>query len=468
MTDGRLGKALRYLRRSFVPSASEPSDRQLLARFAESRDQDAFTVLVRRHGPMVLAVCRRVLGEIADAEDAFQATFVVLARKAGASGWQESLGSWLYEVAYRCAAKARTASARRRSPVQVPDMPEKERACAVEHEELRAVLDDELSRLPEKYRAPLVLCYLEGKSSEEAAGLLGCPVGTVHGRLSRARDLLRARLAKRCLMIPVAAVLAEDVVQAAVPAKLLDATIQAAALSGELAAPVAVLVEGVLRAMHVTKLKMAALLLGVCLIGAGVGTYHWQTRQGNRVAAASFAPPPEAEVAAQPDDGKARSKAVRVDGLTFQAVVDKVWLAPTANKETVVDITLEITNGTNKQQTLRIWESPRVSVATPDGKELASGYARDATAPVKRLDVPAGKTVRVSRQAALSLTDNGFRLTGSDNSAGSWWYDNFKAAKYVVTLSYDSDVQNDGSWRGSATTEPVEITIKPAKEPAAK
>jgi len=280
----------------------EPSDRQLLARFAECRDHDAFAVLVRRHGPMVLAVCRRLLGDVTDAEDAFQATFVVLARKAGARGWQESIGGWLYEVAYRCASKIRAASARHRCQAQVPDMPNRETTSDVERHELRAALDDELSRLPEKYRAPLVLCYLQGKSNEEAARLLGCPVGTVYGRLARARDLLRDRLARRCLMTPVAMLLGEEVAPAAVPVALLDTTIQAATLPGEPGGPVAKLVEGVLHTMYLRKLKMAAVvLLTVGLMGAGAGIYHHQRGQGNVTAAASPAPLPETETWAAED-----------------------------------------------------------------------------------------------------------------------------------------------------------------------
>jgi len=466
MSDGRLSKALRYLRRSFAPSSDEPSDRQLLARFAECRDHDAFAVLVQRHGPMVLAVCRRLLGDVTDAEDAFQATFVVLARKAGARGWQESIGSWLYEVAYRCASKVRTASARRRCQSQVPDMPHEETTSDVERHELRAALDDELSRMPEKYRAPLVLCYLEGKSNEEAARLLGCPVGTVYGRLARARDLLRDRLAKRRLMTTAAVLLAEDVAPAAVPAALLDATVQAAALSSELARPVTFIVEGVLHAMFVTKLKMAAvLLLTIGLIGAGAGVYHYQRDQGTVAAAANLAPLPETETKVV-EDGKVRSKVVHANGVDFQAVADKVWIVPAANKGTRVDIALVISNSTDKEQTFLIWEMPRVHLATTDGKELRWRFARDGTRPVTRLVVAAGKTATVSRQAVLGqATDRKtLSLGGDDDSGGVWWFDGLQATKYVLTLSYENNLQSKGEWGGSVKTEPVEITVRTVVE----
>ncbi|OAI47268.1 hypothetical protein AYO44_09810 [Planctomycetaceae bacterium SCGC AG-212-F19] len=458
MTDGRLSKALRFLRRSVAPSPDEPSDRHLLARFAERRDQDAFTALVRRHGPMVLAVGRRLLGDGVDAEDVFQATFVVLARKAGAGGWEESIGSWLYEVAYRCACKVRAASARHRCASQVPDMPSRESTPDVERRDLRAALDDELSRLPEKYRAPLVLCYLEGKSNEEAARLLGCPVGTVYGRLARARDLLRDRLARRCLMAPLAVVLAEDVAQAAVPPALFEATVQAAALSGELTAPVAVLVEGVLHTMYVTKLKMAAVLLMVAgLIGTGVGVYHHQRGQGNVAAAANLVPLPEAEAKGQREGA---------NGVDFQAVADHVWTVPAANAKTTVDIAFVISNNTDKAHTFLIWEAPLVHLATADGQELRRLFGRDGTAPVTRLVVAAGKTATVSRKAVLERAADGKTLVlrGNDDSGGVWWFDGLQPAKYVLTLSYENILPGKGEWGGSVKTEPVEITVRTAQE----
>jgi RNA polymerase sigma factor (sigma-70 family) len=176
------------------------TDTQLLKRFARQKDEAAFAALVRRHGPMVLAVCRRVLHDAHDAEDAFQATFLVLVRKARFIARPELLANWLYGVAYRVAVKAR-ANANRRSAherragamTSVGSAPERIGS------ELRAVLDAELSHLPEKYRAPLVLCYLEGKTNEQAARLLGWPTGSISGRLARARELLRERLVSRGL-----------------------------------------------------------------------------------------------------------------------------------------------------------------------------------------------------------------------------------------------------------------------------
>jgi RNA polymerase sigma-70 factor (ECF subfamily) len=169
----------------------------LLERFARRRDEAAFAALVRRHGPLVLSVCRRVLRHEQDAEDAFQATFLVLARKAGSIRKRESVGSWLYGVAYRIARKAKASKARQ--PVQLTKLREIA-AAESSHEwmtyELRALLDQEVNRLPDKYRLPFVMCYVEGKTNKEAAQQLRCPVGTLASRLVRACARLRGRLTR--------------------------------------------------------------------------------------------------------------------------------------------------------------------------------------------------------------------------------------------------------------------------------
>ncbi|MBX9583076.1 MAG: sigma-70 family RNA polymerase sigma factor, partial [Gemmataceae bacterium] len=174
-------------------AADGPADRDLLARFAQDRDEDAFAELVRRHGPMVLAVARRVTGSPEDAEDAFQAAFLVLARRAGQVGRPDLLGNWLYGVAYRTALEAR--KARRRVKEQaVPDAPEPaapdDPPAAHDPADLRRVIDEELAALPEKYRAAVVLCELQGLGRREAAARLGVPEGTLSSRLAHARKLL--------------------------------------------------------------------------------------------------------------------------------------------------------------------------------------------------------------------------------------------------------------------------------------
>jgi RNA polymerase sigma factor (sigma-70 family) len=173
MADSPLHSVLRQMRKLIRPADPDgPTDRDLLHHFARRHDAAAFAELVRRHGPMVLGVCRRLLGDKQDAEDAFQATFLVLVRKAGALPWREAVGGWLYQVAWRTAHKARVAAARRarhereagpRCPAPAPP------GCGAEGRELHALLDEEVQRLPARQRLPLVLCCLEGLSKAEAA-----------------------------------------------------------------------------------------------------------------------------------------------------------------------------------------------------------------------------------------------------------------------------------------------------------
>jgi RNA polymerase sigma factor (sigma-70 family) len=182
MSDRRLAQAVRQIRRFAGPPANPSDDRTLLAAFAKSRDEASFAELVRRHGSLVLGVCRRVLGDVHFADDAFQATFLTLARRAGSVHWQVSVGPWLYAVAYRLSHKARVRASRerkrpecgigRKPPIaDTPGSPDP--AIAAAWAELRQILDDELARLPDRLRSPLVLCYLDGRTRDEAAVSLG-------------------------------------------------------------------------------------------------------------------------------------------------------------------------------------------------------------------------------------------------------------------------------------------------------
>jgi RNA polymerase sigma factor (sigma-70 family) len=258
------------------------TDGQLLARFVAARDEAAFAALVRRHGPMVLSVCRRVLRHEQDAEDAFQAAFLVLARKAGSVVKRESLSCWLYQVAYHTALEARAAGARRRArETPMPDAPHPEVAPA-EADDWRPLLDRELGRLPEKYRAAVVLCDLEGQSRREAARVLGVPEGTVSSRLATAHKRLARQLARYGLAPAggVAAALSAGRASAQVPAALVWSTARAAALvaAGHLAAapgPAVVLMRGVFQTMFLTKLKLtAAVAVVVAALVAGGLVYQ--------------------------------------------------------------------------------------------------------------------------------------------------------------------------------------------------
>ena len=253
------------------------SDGQLLDRFVERRDASAFEAIVERYGPLVWGVCRRVLRDHHDAEDAFQATFLVLARKAASVMPREKLGNWLYGVAFQTAMKARATRAKRRvreRPAREMTEPE---AVPDEHaDELLSRLDREVARLPEKYRMPIILCELEGKTHRQAAEQLGWPVGTVSGRLSRARALLASRLSRPGTPLTVGALgvlLAHDVARAGVPPELVRSTAQAASLStagkavtaGVVSAEVAALTGEVLKTMLLNKLTLATAMLLVAL-----------------------------------------------------------------------------------------------------------------------------------------------------------------------------------------------------------
>lgn len=278
MANGALGHVLRYLRRWADAPGDDLSDGGLLTRFVTEHDAAAFSELVRRHGPAVMGVCRRLLQHTQDAEDAFQATFLILARKARSISKRPSIGSWLYGVALRTALKARTHAARRRlREREASAMTAAEPPSDPSWDDLRPVLDVEVGRLPEKFRAPVVLCYLEGKSNAEAARELGWPVGTVKTRLTQARELLRERLNRRGIALTAAAlgVFLEEHAAAAVAPTLVEATSSAAlqSLLGNstaASAEVAALVKGVSRAMLMSKLQVATVaVLAAVVIGAG-------------------------------------------------------------------------------------------------------------------------------------------------------------------------------------------------------
>jgi RNA polymerase sigma factor (sigma-70 family) len=282
-----MSEVIHRLHRSVLREADEPTDARLLEGFVARRDPAALEAIVRRHSRMVWGVCRRILCDHHDAEDAFQATFLVLVRKAASVVPREMLANWLYGVARRTALNARATAARRRSSEkQVNAMPEPEAAEPEDQSELRAVLDDALDGLPDRYRVAVVLCDLEGRSRSEAARQLGVPEGTVASRLARARALLARRLARHGLTLSGAALATiwlEGAAPACVPAELVTATIKSTTLvaagtaaAGVIPARVAALADGVLRTMLLNKLKARALaLLLFALVGLGAWGIGW-------------------------------------------------------------------------------------------------------------------------------------------------------------------------------------------------
>jgi RNA polymerase sigma factor (sigma-70 family) len=286
-----------YFRRLVAaPASDDSSDSSLLKRFVSKKDESAFAQLLQRHGPLVLRVCRQVLQRPEDADDAFQATFMVLARQAGSIRQGQSLPGWLYKVAYHIAVQVRGRAVNRQVHEELVAAMRQEKANEPsEGKDVWPILHDELNRLPSKYRTPMVLCYLDGLTNEEAAGQLNCPVGTVKTRLNRARDLLRNRLARRGValtpVILAGLLLTPASASAAVPAALSQATLQAATLfaAGKAAAGasagVSALAEAAVHGMFLSKVKaVASIFLAVGLVGGGAGL-AWQHKHSADVSA---------------------------------------------------------------------------------------------------------------------------------------------------------------------------------------
>ncbi len=372
---------LRYLRRvADLPGSADLTDGKLLERFAWHGEEVAFEALVQRHGPMVYGVCRRALIDLHDVEDAFQATFLVLVRKAGSIAKADSVGSWLYGVAVRTAARVKAELASRKMHERqaiVVSAPQAETDLL--WRDLRPVLDEELHRLPEKYRLPVVLCYLEGKTYEEAAQQTGWSKGTVSTRLTRARELLRDRLGRRGISLSgalLASLWTRDAVSAGVSAGLISGTIQAGTLlaggqvvvGGAVSARVAALTEGVLKTMFWSQCKLASALLlaiGMVAIGAGILTYSAPAKEppggekknatGAETKSRDRRGPVETwgvRAALQPKAGTVYSVAISPDGTTLVAGCGTQEKDP-------------MTGGSRQIGTVKLWD-------LPGGQERAS------------------------------------------------------------------------------------------------
>jgi RND family efflux transporter MFP subunit len=270
MAERSLQQLLRHLRRVASP-AGGLSDAELLGRFADGRDEAAFEALVWRHGPLVYGVCRRLLGHTQDAEDAFQASFLILARKAGGLRRRGAVAPWLHRVAERVASRARGRN--RASEPLPPELAAPRVADVTEGDELRRLLTDEVMRLPARYRSAVVLRYLEGRSTAEAASAIGCPQGTVLSRLAWARKRLRTRLAARGAALSAAVAVSAAGEAGAVPAFWVSEAVGSAAAfaAGTRSGRPAILAMEVLRAMIMTRLRVGAVMaIGVLAAGAGL------------------------------------------------------------------------------------------------------------------------------------------------------------------------------------------------------
>ncbi len=380
MAGETLGEVIRRLGRSGgLQGDLAQTDAQLLDRFARRRDEPAFAALLARHGSMVLGLCRRLLHDPRDSEDAFQAAFLILARKAGAIQRQTLLGPWLYGVAWRVAVRLRGRAARRcereRAGMDLDALPADDAAWS----DVRRVVQEEVQRLPDVYRSAVILCCLEGKTNEEAARLLRRPVGTVKSRLARARELLRTRLAGRGMTVSVGAlgaILAAHSVTAS--AALVDATIRAAlpfAASGVVAGGIAsaravALSQGVLRTMMLKKLTfMAALVLATALMGGGGNLAYraWAAAPGDVTKVVAAAPKDDATKEKPPADADAD----KIQG-TWVAVSAEMD-GKAAPAEAIKDLTLVVS-------------ADKVAF-NPGGEDRQSTYKLDPTKTPKRIEL---------------------------------------------------------------------------------
>jgi RNA polymerase sigma factor (sigma-70 family) len=354
---------LQYIRRLVVrPGTDDDTDAGLLQRFTAHRDETAFAALVERHGPMVLQVCRRVLGNMEDAEDAFQAAFLILARKAATVRPREALPAWLHGVARRVALKARSARARRfredRSLAAPPADSGPDPLADLSARELLTILDEEVNRLPRMYRLPVVLCCLEGRSLEETARYLGWTPGSVKGRLERGRKRLHDRLVRRGLTLSAALTAAEvsrSAASAFTVAQLAAATVRGAlrfaarsAAPGDVSPAAVALAGEVIRGMALARLPiLTALLLAICLLATGFLSYK-------AVGPSSTEPPRLDSLPLPPEEEPAPAAAARVQN---QPLAIDLFNTPVAVRGRVLDPEGAPVNGAK----LYVGYSPRPS-----------------------------------------------------------------------------------------------------------
>jgi RNA polymerase sigma factor (sigma-70 family) len=420
------GVLMRHLRRLAPGGQADPAtDGDLLRRYATQRDEAAFAVLVRRHGPMVWNACRRALRDHQDAEDVFQATFLVLAKKAGTVRWRDSAAGWLYAVALRLAARARCQAARRPlSAVVEPAAPDPFEAMSAR--DLLAALDEELAALPERYRGPAVLCWLEGRTQQEAARLLGWSLRTLRRRLERGKQLLHARLTRRGMTLTVA--LAAPALANAVPPNSLEGAACGAA------SPRAAALARALLPSAVGKVRAALALALVCFLAVGVGLAVFRPpeepavgdRKEEQKVAARPAPTPRRTDALGdplPTDAVLRLGSVRFRNRSSQGVAfspDGKWLACGGSDPRI--LLWDPQTGKEMRTLLGPKQGVWALAFSPDGKYLA-GAGFDGIVPL--WDVATGKTVRQLKGVkdsvrAVAFSPKGDLLAAGDAAVRLW------------------------------------------------
>jgi RNA polymerase sigma factor (sigma-70 family) len=405
MPTSPLSVALQHLLADLRPDGDGRTDGELLARFQRSRDEDALAALVRRHASMVWGVCRRLLNHH-DAEDAFQATFLVLVRKA-ADVPRQAVANWLYGVARQTAVRLRaTAAKRRRRERQVVNMPEPT-VPEVRDADLQVTVDEELSRLPDHYRGVIVLCDLEGMTRKEAARQLDIPEGSVASRLARARTLLAKRLALRGVVFSgssVAALVSAGSASASAPPALLASTIKAASLlaagqaAGVVSMKVAALTEGVVKAMFVTKIKSVLavmLVLGFVATGATILTCRTAAGQNDKKPTAEKpVKTPEEQESVGHEAPPKKTETAKGLKLTLSADKTETRMKPGEDYGAVpVKLKLTFTNTSDKPIKLDAYALPyrikfQCDVPSPDSIKKVLVYVDMAFKPPTEKDYP--------------------------------------------------------------------------------
>jgi len=432
---------LQHVRNLVAAQQGQPlSDRDLLHRFAGQRDQAAFAALVDRHGQMVRGMCRRLLAAEQDAEDAFQAVFLILARKAASPAWHESVGSWLHGVAYRVASDLRRrAATRQHHESRAPVASSADPADNLTLLEIRGILDEELRRLPERYRASLLLVYWEGRTQQEAAGQLGWRAGVLRGRLERGRERLRRRLQQRGITGAATlgtALLVNGPAPAHVPAPVIGATVQAALAfvdgTSSASAPAAALAETTLHAMALAQRKlMAGVYLTVAFLVVGSGVLAQQLAQRYSQSSAAVQQPPVQAQRPQPELARPQgSLPVDADGERLPpGALARMGAMPFQHGRHVSALAMSPDGKTlasaGFDKSIRLWQMPTgkeirafaahedyipVLAFSPDGNTLASA-SFDKT--IRLWDPGTGKEVCVIRGHEAEATAVAFAPDGA-------------------------------------------------------
>jgi RNA polymerase sigma factor (sigma-70 family) len=476
MPTGHAERIMPTLRKlALAPQRAARSDGELLTAFVTDRDADAFAELVRRHGRMVLGVYRRVTCDATTAEDAFQAVFLVLARRAACVRPREQVGNWLYGVAYRTALKARTVLARRRSrEKQVLVMPERTAPPAAAHwDDIRAAIDEELAALPDKLRLPVVLCDLEGRPQREVAKHLSVPAATLANRLAAARRALAERLSRRGVVLSggaLAGLLGAPGSAHAVPVALVAGTVKAAeavasgtAVGAFASAGAVQLSEGVIRMMLLSKLKAAAVAVVTALAlttGVGLGLVPAATASDNPEAGARAATAPTGAPATKPAAPPAIPKAD--DDTSDATFLRRLTLDVRGTPPTDVE-TFFFVSDTDEEKRAKV-----VELITDDDKQRIE-IAKKLGVPVERVKVVRLKVVGDGKNVTEVV---GVQIDTKGASADVTKWATVKAEPKADVLLFSADgkraifspLDNQSVWR-SAGVQLLTEDVKGGKQP---